>query len=139
MTDLQPDFKLGENVLKNTDEGNFALVELAGNVIAGEAVKVTGVNSEGTEIVSVISGATDDVKYMIMEVGTAGELARVLHKGRTKVTFGATFIAGVRLEFTTASKVITAVGVNPTKATAVDGGVLDDTGFIDFDGGITPP
>jgi len=139
MTDLQPNFKLGENVLKNTDENSFALVELTQTVIPGEVVKVIGVNSDGTETVEIISAATDDIKYMIIEAGESGEMARVLHKGRTKSTFGATFVSGVRLEFTTASKVITAAGTNPTKATAVDGGILDDTGFIDFDGGITPP
>jgi len=139
MVDLRPDFKLGENVLKNTDDNSFGLVELDSTVIPGEVVKVTGVNSDGAEIVGPIGGVIDDIKYMIMEAGVAGEMARVLHKGRTKVTFGGVVIAGTRLEFTMASKVIFATGTIPMKATAVDDGVLDDTGFIDFDGGINPP
>lgn len=139
MTDFQPNFALGENVLKNTDEDSFALVELASNVAPGQVVKVTGINSDGTEIVTLIAAESDDIKYMIMEAGVIGELARVLHKGRTKATFGAGFAVGARLQFTTASKVIATTATKFTKAVAVDAAVADDDeGFIDFDGGITP-
>lgn len=139
MTDLQPDFHLGENVLKSTDDEDFALVELSEAVTAGEALVVSSINSEGTEIVDLISAISDDVKYLVMEDGSEGELARVLHKGRTKVTFGAAVASGARIKFTTASKVITATATNFTKGSAVDAAAADnDEGFIDFDGGITP-
>jgi len=139
MVDNQPDFALGENVLKSTDDKDFGLVELSQDVIRGEALVVSGVTSEGTEIVSLISALTDDVKYLAMTDGLAGTLSRVMHKGRTKVTFGAAVIAGDRIKFTTASKVITTTATNYSKGSAVDAAAADDDlGFIDFDGGINP-
>lgn len=139
MTDFQPDFALGENVLKTTDDQSTTLVELFEDVIKGEALFVTGENSEGAEIVSIINAVTDDVKYIAMETGLAGEMARVLHKGRTKLTYGAAFTVGTRLEFTVASKVITTTATHFSKAVAVDASVADgDLGFVDFDGGLTP-
>ena len=139
MTDLRPDFALGENVLKNTDESNFATVNLGPDVIPGQVLKVSGgISSDGIEAVIIIDAVTDDVKYMVMEAGLSDTIARVMHKGRTKVVFGAAITAGERLEFTVDSKVIPAGGTNFVKAVAVDAGVDGDLGFIDFDGGITP-
>lgn len=142
MTDLRPDFALGENVLKTTEDQSTAAVELAEDVIAGEALYVTGVNAEGLDIVRIIDLDTDDVKYIAMETGSTGDIARVLHKGRTKLTYGDdTILAGSRLVFVPLTSEVELASANATvfvKAVAVDPGDDGDLGFVDFDGGITP-
>jgi len=113
------------------------MVELTEDVIPGEALVVSGVNTDGTEQVAIISALTDDVKYIAMETGLNGDTVRVLHKGRTKLTFGDAFVAGARLTFGVTSKVVDAVVTHFVKAVAVDPSVADgDLGFVDFDGGI---
>jgi len=139
MTDFRPDFALGENVLKTTEDQSTQMVELTEDVIPGEALVVSGVNTEGTEQVAIISALTEDVKYIAMETGVNGDIVRVLHKGRTKLTYGGAFAAGARLTFGITSKVVAAVITHFVKAVAIDPGVADnDLGFVDFDGGITP-
>jgi len=136
MVDNAPLFKVGEDILKNAET---VAVELSEDVIPGDPLNVTGANSDGSEIASVITDIADDVKYLAMESGLAGEMASVMKRGRMKYVFGAAFASGARLEFTLANKVIVSAGTNFQKATAVHASTGDlDEGFIDFDGGITP-
>lgn len=132
MADLRSDFALGEDVLKDAET---EAVELSTVVVPGQPLKITGVTSEGIPKVGAITAVTDLVRYLAVYAGIIGDFQKVMVRGRTKVTFGGTIVAGANLEFTVDGDVITAADVNPIKGFAVDAGADDDLGFIQFDGG----
>lgn len=134
MTDFDSGHALGEDILKNAET---KAVQYTETIIPGDALKVVGVTSDNQETVAKIAAATDKVRFIAMFSGENGDVKEVLHRGQTKVTFGADVTVGADLEFTTASKVINNAGVNPRKGYIISDGAADgDLGDIFFDGGM---
>ena len=133
MTDFAPNFALGEDVTKSAE---YIMVEYGGTVAAGDALKVTGVNSYGQPIVQTHTG-TLKARAIASFAGVSGDKKKAIYRGQTKITYGGAIAANASISFSS-NKAI-------TQAAAGDGldngwtisvaAANNDTGLIYFEGG----
>lgn len=134
MTDLAPDYVLGEDVNPETSE--LLLVEYGGTVAAGDFLKVTGYNSDGNPIVATQTTTTAS-RFVANVAGVAGDVVLAIHRGITKITFGGAVVVTMSAISVSANKAIAqaaagnGLGVGTSFETLA---ALNDTGLIFFDG-----
>jgi len=135
MTDLAPQYALGENIDGDFNGGSLVQpVTYDETIVNGAPLVITGDNIDTVTVEA--QDATDELaRYIAILSGDADDVKEALLQGRTKVTFGAAVAAGAPLQVTAAGKFITNAGVFPIVGFALqDAAALDDLGLIYFSG-----
>ena len=110
MADTAPNFELGEIF----EDCELHAVEYAGDIEAGDPLKVSGANDEGLAKVQKQSGTTQ-ARYVAAYTGSSGYITDAIFKGTTKVKSAAKWGAGGRIgphdgAFETFSSSVTGTG-----------------------------
>lgn len=134
MADLAADWSLGEIVEKREDaETEICEVAASQTVTKGEAIKITGVTTNGARAKVQTAGAGDKAYGIAMETATAGKPVLVCRRGKVKVTFGGDITVGAAVKAGASGKLVAAVR---TVTVATGGAGSGDGGALTVEGGI---
>ena len=154
MTNQFTDYGLGYVM----DVRSQQTVEFNAVIAKGQGLNIESVNSDGQAIVGVAT-VGEKAQYVALFAGIVGSLRRVLTSGIVKITYGGVVAAGAAVKAGLVGKFVAAVrtvtvptggaGTGDGGALTVEGGIAcgtnltasaadNDTGLIDFMGGVIP-
>ena len=134
MADFAPNYELGEQF----DDSETEVVEYNGSIVAGDLLKVTGVNADNHLLVEKHTGNTK-ARFIALYPGADGQLREVLLRGTTKTTFDSNVTPGA----SGAPKANKIANVGTAGAGSAccfiisNGAANNDTGLIYFDGAMS--
>ena len=134
MADFAPNHKLGEQFV----DAETTTVEYTENIIAGDLLKVTGINADNHLRVAKHTAALK-ARFVASYPGKNGQLHEVLRRGTTKGTFGGNVTPGATA-VPKNNKLVnsgTAGSGGACGQIESDGAADNDTGYVYFDGGMS--